>query len=183
MDQPGTEIRGARKASPRHHDPRVGNASEALAHPEFTFDAGNNTPVEHHNPNELFTTTCVWNGGELTVYEPSQFVAGMKHGLASELAINPAQVRVLSPFAGGAFGSKGSLTAPHGACCDGGAAAQSAGEACYNARSRVRRRPEARHHGGRRRNLSAQPREDGRRPRRETQCPLARSLGNDVAHG
>ena len=64
----------------------------------------------HHNPIELFTTTCEWTGDKLTVYEPSQFVYGMKNGIALQLRIDPANVHVISPFVGGAFGSKGSLT-------------------------------------------------------------------------
>jgi xanthine dehydrogenase YagR molybdenum-binding subunit len=110
MDQPGTELREAEKVSPRHHDPKAGNADEALAQSEVTLDAEYYTPTQHHNPIELFTTTCVWNGDQLTVYEPSQFVVGMKNGLAQELNIQPAQVTAVSPFIGGAFGSKGSIT-------------------------------------------------------------------------
>ena len=33
----------------------------------------------------LFTTTCVWNDDELIVYEPSQFVFGLKNGVAQKL--------------------------------------------------------------------------------------------------
>lgn len=80
MDQPGTELRDAEKVSPRHHDPKAGNADEALAQSEVTLDVEYYTPTQHHNPIELFTTTCVWNGDQLTVYEPSQFVFGMKTG-------------------------------------------------------------------------------------------------------
>ena len=37
---------------------------------EVTLDVEYGTPTQHHNPIELFTTTCVWNDDELTVYEP-----------------------------------------------------------------------------------------------------------------
>jgi xanthine dehydrogenase YagR molybdenum-binding subunit len=110
MDQPNTEIHEASKVSTRHKDSVVGNANEALAQSDVTVDAQYYTPTQHHNPIELFTTTCVWHGNELTLYEPSQFVVGMKYGLAHELNIEPNQVKVISPFVGGAFGSKGSLT-------------------------------------------------------------------------
>ena len=69
------------------------------------------TPTQHHNPIELFTTTCVWNAGRLTVYEPSQFVYGMKNVLAKQLRIDPDKIRAVSRFVGGAFGSKGNPTA------------------------------------------------------------------------
>ncbi len=59
---------------------------------------------------ELFTTTCTWTGDHLTVYEPSQFVYGLKNGVAQRLGIDPDQVRVVSSYVGGAFGSKGTMT-------------------------------------------------------------------------
>lgn len=110
MDQPNTEVHDASKVSAKHKDPVVGNANEALSQSDVVIDAEYRTPTQHHNPIELYTTTCVWRGNELTVYEPSQFVVGLKHGLARQLNIEPNQVKVISPFVGGAFGSKGSLT-------------------------------------------------------------------------
>jgi xanthine dehydrogenase YagR molybdenum-binding subunit len=110
MDQPGTELREAAKVSSRHHDPQAGNAEEALSQSEVSLDAEYYTPTQHHNPIELFTTTCAWDGDRLTVYEPSQFVYGMKFGLARELNIDPEKITAVSPFVGGAFGSKGSIT-------------------------------------------------------------------------
>ena len=68
------------------------------------------TPTQHHNPMELFTTTCAWDGDALTVWEPSQNVYGYKNGLAQQLGIDAAKVRVVSSYVGGAFGSRGALT-------------------------------------------------------------------------
>jgi xanthine dehydrogenase YagR molybdenum-binding subunit len=44
------------------------------------------------------------------VFEPSQFVYGLKAGLAQALGISSDKVRVISPFVGGAFGSKAQVT-------------------------------------------------------------------------
>lgn len=55
-------------------------------------------------------TTCVWTDDRLTVYEPSQFVYGLKNGVAQRLGIDPEKVRVVSSYIGGAFGSKGVMT-------------------------------------------------------------------------
>ena len=74
------------------------------------IDAEYSTPAQHHNPIELFATTCVWSGDELTIYEPSQFVYGLKNGVAQRLGIAPEKVRVVSHYVGGAFGSKGTMT-------------------------------------------------------------------------
>jgi len=90
--------------------PAAGDVEAALAAADVTIDEEYATPTQHHNPIELFTTTCVWHDNRLTVYEPSQFVYGLKNSTAKKLGIDPAQVRVVNPFVGGAFGSKGQMT-------------------------------------------------------------------------
>lgn len=110
FDSAGTTSTLAAAASPRHKDPKVGDAEAAFAAAPFKVDAHYATPTEHHNPIELFTTSCVWSGDELTIYEPSQFVYGLKNGVAEQLGIDPAKVRVVSRYIGGAFGSKGGTT-------------------------------------------------------------------------
>ncbi len=92
-------------------DPKAGDFAAGYASAPVKIDARYATPTQHHNPIELFTTTCAWSGdGKLTVWEGSQNVSGFKHGLAKQLAIKPEDIHVISPFVGGAFGSKGSLT-------------------------------------------------------------------------
>lgn len=90
--------------------PRVGDPEAAFAAAPVKVERRYETPTQHHNPIELFTTTCAWSDSMLTVWESSQNVYGFAHGLAEQLGIDPAQVRVISPFVGGAFGSRGSLT-------------------------------------------------------------------------
>ena len=93
-----------------HQDFRIGDADAAFADAAVKLDARYGTPTQHHNPIELFTTTCVWNDGTLLVYEPSQFVHGLRGALAMQLGLDPAKIRVVSRFVGGAFGSKGGAT-------------------------------------------------------------------------
>ena len=90
--------------------PQAGDADGAYAAAEVQLDAEYGTPTQHHNPIELFATTCAWRDRELTIYEPCQFVYGLRAGVAGKLGIDVERVRVVSPFVGGAFGSKGSLT-------------------------------------------------------------------------
>jgi xanthine dehydrogenase YagR molybdenum-binding subunit len=90
--------------------PQAGDAAAAFSSAEVKLDAEYGTPTQHHNSIELCTTTCVWRDGELTIYEPSQFVYGLKNGVAQKLGIAPEKVHVISPFVGGAFGSKGQLS-------------------------------------------------------------------------
>jgi xanthine dehydrogenase YagR molybdenum-binding subunit len=91
-------------------NPRVGDAAGAFAAAAVTIDQHYATPPQHHNPIELFTTRCAWDAGKLTVWEPSQNMVGFQYGLADQLGISPEDVHTISPFVGGAFGSRGSLT-------------------------------------------------------------------------
>ena len=61
---------------------------------------------EHHNPMEPHATTAVYNGdGTITVYDKIQGVMNTRGYLAKVFGLKPENVRVLSPFVGGAFGS------------------------------------------------------------------------------
>ena len=93
-----------------HEDPKVGDAEAALASAPVRIDQRYSTPPQHHNPLELFTTTCEWRDGQLTVYEGTQFAHGLKATLAKQIKIDPANVRAVSRFIGGAFGSRGGIT-------------------------------------------------------------------------
>ena len=57
-------------------------------------DATYRTPIQHHNPIELFGTTCVWEGDRLTVYEATRYLDGVQHGLAAQLGMNEGAVKV-----------------------------------------------------------------------------------------
>jgi xanthine dehydrogenase YagR molybdenum-binding subunit len=94
-----------------HKDYAIGDAGAAFAAAEVRIDQWYGTPTQHHNPIELFTTTCAWNGDMLTIWEPSQFVYGLRGNVAEQLGIDPDKIRVVSKFVGGAFGSKGGATA------------------------------------------------------------------------
>ena len=93
-----------------YEDPHVGDEAQAFAAAPVKVDARYATPTQHHNPIELFTTTCAYENGKLTVWESSQNVKGFQYGLAQQLGMNPDDIRIVSPFIGGAFGSRGSLT-------------------------------------------------------------------------
>lgn len=106
----GVKVEDASKVSEHKEMAHKGDAEAALAAAEVAFDAEYATPTQHHNPLELFTTTCAWEGDRLTVYEPSQFVYGLKNGVAGRLGIDPDTVHTVSHYVGGAFGSKGAMT-------------------------------------------------------------------------
>ena len=85
FDSTGIELRPAVQSNPRHEDPSAGDAERALREADTVLQVEYQTPTQHHNAIELFSTTCVWNNDELTVFEPSQFVVGLQHGLARQL--------------------------------------------------------------------------------------------------
>jgi xanthine dehydrogenase YagR molybdenum-binding subunit len=86
----------------KHQDPAVGDAASAFAGAPVTVDQHCATPTQRHNPIELFTTSCAWADGKLTVWEGSRNVTGIKYGLAEQLGIDPERIRVISPFIGAA---------------------------------------------------------------------------------
>jgi len=91
-------------------DPKVGDFAKAYDAAEVKISAMYEPPAQHHNPMELFATSCVWNDDRLTIYEPSQYVYGLKNGVAEMLGIDADKIRVINSYVGGAFGSKGSMT-------------------------------------------------------------------------
>ncbi len=107
----GTTEDDVTKVSQRFKElPEVGNAEQAIAGAEVAFEAEYGTPTQHHNPIELFTTTAVWADDQLTIYEPSQFVYGLKNSVAQSMGMDRDKVRVISPYVGGGFGSKGQMS-------------------------------------------------------------------------
>lgn len=110
FDAPGAEVQALSQVSPSHKDTHVGDPEGAFAAAPVKIEARYSTPTQHHNPMELFTTTCAWDGDKLTIQEPTQFVHGLRAAVAKQLGIDPKSVRVLSKFVGGAFGSKGGPT-------------------------------------------------------------------------
>jgi xanthine dehydrogenase YagR molybdenum-binding subunit len=110
LDSKKAETKLAKESNPQHEDPSVGDAPAAFASAPVKIEVEYETAPQHHNPIELFATMCLWDGDNLLIYEPSQWVIGMQHGLARELEIDPANIHVMSPYVGGAFGSKASIT-------------------------------------------------------------------------
>jgi xanthine dehydrogenase YagR molybdenum-binding subunit len=110
FDAPLTESLRLADLKPKHHDPRTGDADGALDRSDVTVAARYATPIQHHNPIELFGTTCAWDGPRLTVYEPSRYIGAIRHGLAAQLGLDPGDIRVVSGLIGGHFGAKFALS-------------------------------------------------------------------------
>lgn len=62
--------------------------------------------TEHHNPLELFATTTVYNGkGKVTIYDKTQGTINCQLYVGNVFGLHFKDVRVISPYVGGAFGS------------------------------------------------------------------------------
>ncbi|WP_128914090.1 molybdopterin cofactor-binding domain-containing protein [Granulicella sibirica] len=68
------------------------------------------TPVYHHNPIELLASIAVWNETDgadtLTLYDATRSVDMLRGVIAQSFGLPESNVRVVSKFIGGAFGSK-----------------------------------------------------------------------------
>jgi xanthine dehydrogenase YagR molybdenum-binding subunit len=83
-----------------------GTAETAFAAAPVRHQGEYYVPIEHHNPIELYASTVIWDGGgKLTVYDKTQGVQNVQRYVCSVFGMKPEDVRVMSPFVGGAFGS------------------------------------------------------------------------------
>lgn len=73
---------------------------------EVSVEAEYIVPIETHNPMELHATIAVWDGDDkLTVYDKSQGPKGVQSNLAKNFGLDEKNVRVITEYVGGAFGS------------------------------------------------------------------------------
>ena len=88
-------------------DAKRGDAKTALQNAEFKVEAVYGTPIEHHHPLEPHSTIAEWQGDKVILYNSSQIVNGAQTAAAATLGLKPENVRIVSPYIGGGFGSKG----------------------------------------------------------------------------
>ncbi|HEY3754773.1 MAG TPA: aldehyde oxidoreductase molybdenum-binding subunit PaoC [Opitutaceae bacterium] len=89
-----------------HADSAVGDFEGAFAAAPVTLDATYTTPDQSHAMMEPQASIAEWDGERLTLWTATQMVAWTVADLSATLKIPKENVRVLSPFVGGGFGSK-----------------------------------------------------------------------------
>ena len=83
-----------------------GTPEQALAAAAVRHEGEYYVPIEHHNPMELYASTVIFeSNGKLTVYDKTQGVQNVQKYLCGVFGMKPEDVRVMSPFMGGGFGS------------------------------------------------------------------------------
>src|SRR5215471_8256681 len=83
-----------------------GDPDSAFAGAPVKLDQTYITPFETHNPLEPHSTTAIWEGDTLTLYESSQGVVNLRSVLAQMFGLPVENVRVITKFVGSGFGSK-----------------------------------------------------------------------------
>jgi xanthine dehydrogenase YagR molybdenum-binding subunit len=103
------ESRLADAFTPEEHKPQQrGDASASLQQAAARVEQTYWTPFEVHNPMEPHATVAVWDRPDhLILYDATQGVFSDRGRVASLFGIPPENVRVISPYLGGGFGSKG----------------------------------------------------------------------------
>lgn len=91
-------------------DTAEGDVDAAMAAAAVTVEQTYTTAMYHNNPMEPHTTTALWDpegDGFLTLWDSTQGVHPTRTAVASVFGLDEARVRVVCPYVGGGFGSKG----------------------------------------------------------------------------
>jgi xanthine dehydrogenase YagR molybdenum-binding subunit len=109
LDAPGGEALTPKKAGPAGEtDSTRGDLAKGFAVAKHTVEVTYTTPIENHHPMEMHATTAVWQGtDQLTVYDSTQGIFGVRQRLATVFGLPKENVRVIDHYVGGGFGSKG----------------------------------------------------------------------------
>jgi xanthine dehydrogenase YagR molybdenum-binding subunit len=86
-----------------------GDPGSAFAQAAVRFSGDYSTPMQHHNAMEPHATIAQWDGPHLTLYDSTQYVAGVGKAVATAMGLPPENVRTVCFYTGGGFGSKGSV--------------------------------------------------------------------------
>ncbi|BAV10684.1 xanthine dehydrogenase [Moraxella osloensis] len=84
----------------------IGKPEKTLKQAEVKVDVTYTTPSQSNMPMEPHSSLAHWFEGKLTLHTSNQMLASSKVQLAKALDIPEDDVRLLSPYVGGGFGSK-----------------------------------------------------------------------------
>ncbi|WP_121116501.1 xanthine dehydrogenase family protein molybdopterin-binding subunit [Croceibacterium ferulae] len=83
-----------------------GNLAQAMAQAAYAVDVTYTTEGHNSAPMEPHASIAEWDGQTLTLHSSLQMLAYNQKELADSLDLAPEQVRLISPYVGGGFGSK-----------------------------------------------------------------------------
>lgn len=82
------------------------NPDEALANAAFKVDSIYVTPSQNSAAMEPHATIAEWKGDQLTLHSSMQMLSSCRLQMADALGLKPANIRLVSRYVGGGFGSK-----------------------------------------------------------------------------
>ncbi|MFK4131026.1 xanthine dehydrogenase family protein molybdopterin-binding subunit [Pseudomonas luteola] len=98
--------RGDAHKAPTPMPPDRGDADSAWASAPVKIEAEYHSAAEFHNPMEMHASTVIYNtDGKLTVHDKTQGVQNSAQFISNIFGLPDGDVRVVTPFVGGAFGS------------------------------------------------------------------------------
>lgn len=101
----GRSPNDATEKSGRPGETSRGDADGAFSRASVTVDEVYQHAREYHNAMEAHATIAEWHGDYLTLYDKTQWVYNDRKAIAHVFGIAETNIRVISPYVGGAFGS------------------------------------------------------------------------------
>ncbi|TYC02909.1 xanthine dehydrogenase family protein molybdopterin-binding subunit [Micromonospora sp. WP24] len=90
-----------------------GDVAAGLREADVQIDQTYRFAANHQNPIEASATTAVWDDvGRVTLYDSTQGPTATQLTVATLLGLSPTEIKVISEFVGGSFGSK-AMVWPH----------------------------------------------------------------------
>jgi xanthine dehydrogenase YagR molybdenum-binding subunit len=83
-----------------------GDIEKALAEADVVVEGTYQTQVALHNCMETHGSVAFWEGEQLTIYDSTQHIYGVRDAIAHYLDMSRDKVRVIKRYMGGGFGSK-----------------------------------------------------------------------------
>ena len=83
-----------------------GDVEAGFAQADTVVEVTVRTPAASHNPLETHGCVATWEGDELTIYESTQHIYGVRTFAAGKLGLPLSKVRAIGKFMGGGFGAK-----------------------------------------------------------------------------
>src|SRR6266853_2148004 len=93
-------------------DTECGDVEATLTTAAVSLDHTYTTPAEHNNPLEPHAATAIWSDEGVTLYDANQGSHAIQDAVTTAFRLPPERVRVIAPYVGGGFGSKG-FAHPH----------------------------------------------------------------------
>ncbi|PLR41921.1 xanthine dehydrogenase [Chimaeribacter arupi] len=94
------------KADENEPDKKTGDFERAFSAAPVQLDAVYTTPDQSHMAMEPHASMAVWEGDKVTVWTSNQMINWCRNELAKTLNLPADNVRIVSPYIGGGFGSK-----------------------------------------------------------------------------